>query len=108
MKILSDEKDTEQSSFTRVGLHSSSGNFQDEAFLIPLFKCLVALQCEEQLTALIQAVSSQLNRYPIVETLASVCDSLYKSLIEGGWEGEPLQQLLSYCISSLEYLLVVV
>ena len=75
---------------------------QDKEFFIGLFRCLVTLECDEQLTTLTQVLVSKPYRYPVVDMIAPLCEGLYKALIEGEGVGKPLQQLISYGISSLE------
>ena len=102
VKVLSNQEDkgpTPPSFWTH--LHPSSFHASKD-FLVSLFKCLVSLECNDQLTTLIKALVSKPNRYPVVETIAPLCEGMYKELIEGKGEGKSLLQLLSYSISSLE------
>lgn len=104
VSALSDEQDAEpisQPMHSRYGVTVNS-NTRGKEFVGPLFKCLVTLECNEQLHSLVKAFCAKPNRYPVLHTLAPACEALYESLKEG--ENEPFQQLLSYCISSLESL----
>ena len=104
VSVLSNKTDSSADSPQLMTYHLSLFSVSRRPeFLILLFKCLSALQCEEQfLTTLIQALQAQPNRYPILAKLVPVCNGLNKSLKEGEGGSESLQQLLSYCISSLE------
>lgn len=82
--------------------HGHSGTSRGKEFLIPLLKCLTTLEYNEQLLSLVQAICAKPSRYPVLDTLAPVCEELYKSLKVGSRCNDPLQQLFSYCISSLE------
>jgi hypothetical protein len=79
-------------------------HFHDDvtAFLTPLFRALQCLQSEESLSTLFQVLADKPNCYSVEYVLAPLCENLYQSLFEGEGGGEPLLQLLSYCISSLE------
>ena len=102
VRVLSTEEDTASTSIPTFSYYTgmfSSNTFRGKECVILLCKCLIALECNEQLSTLVQAFCTKPNRYPILDVLAPVCESL---LNEGGSENKPLQDLLSYCVSSLE------
>ena len=67
--------------------------------VVVLFRCLMTLECKEQLLSYVQGICARPNSYPIVGILVPACKELFK---EYGGGNEPLQQLIAYCISSLE------
>ena len=95
MKVLSGEQDASQVRYT-----SASGS-RGANFLLILFKCLMALQCDQHLSTLIQVVRTKPNHYSIVDTVVPACEGLYKSLKEDERGNKFLKHLLSHCISCL-------
>ena len=83
-------------------LNDSVQNSIEGSDLLTFFKCLVVLQCDQQLfNNLIQVVMSKPNCFPIVETLVPVCIGL-DSLEVGDRGSESIKSLLSHVISYLE------
>lgn len=105
VSVLSSEDDTKppstQPTYSYL-FYGNVGNTRGKEFAVHLIKCLMTLECNEQLLSLVQAFRTKPNRYPILTILAPVCEELFKSLKEGEGENIAFQQLLSFCISSLE------
>ena len=75
---------------------------RDTGFVKHLFKCLMTLDCRDQLLSFVQVLCTKPNRYPVMDVLAPFCEKQYKSLKEERKDNEALDQLLSYCLSSLQ------
>ncbi len=101
VKALSDEPDT-----PNLRIMTSSDirrEYRDSKFLLTLTKCLMSLNCEEELlSTLAHAVITKPERYSVVDTLVPVCESLYKSSKKGKGKSKLFELLLSHCISYLE------
>ena len=91
LSVLANEDDT-----TSVSYYGR----RDKGFVILLFKCLMTLECNEQLLSFVQVLCTKPNRYPVMDVLAPFCEDQYKSLKEE--KNEALDHLLVYCISSLQ------
>ena len=87
VKALSNEPDAEPRDYSKI-----------KNLVIVLFQCLTTLKCEEQLFSFIKTICAKPKRYPVCDTLVCACVKLFKE----NERNELLQQLFSYCISSLE------
>ena len=97
VSVLANEEDKPQWTF-----YSYSPTCRDKGFVNLLFTCFTALGCINQLLSFVQVLRTKPNRYPIVGTLAPFCEDQYKSLKEEKKDSEASDQVLMYCISSLE------
>ena len=103
VSVLANEDDKSKTDLQRA-FYSSDLACRDKGFVILLFKCLMTLECNEQLLSFVQVLRTKQNRYPVMDVLAPFCEDQFivKSRKEKMKGSEALNQLLAYCISSLQ------
>ena len=77
-----------------------NNNVRGKDFIVKLFDCLVALECNDQLLCLVHAISKKPKKYPVLEVLAPICEDLSRNARLVG--NKAYKELVSFCISSLE------
>ena len=71
-------------------------------FISVLLRCLLNLDCNEQLSCFIQDLCSKPKCYPVIDVLVPVCEELYDPLKENKEGKETLDRIIAHCISSLQ------